>query len=781
MGLGAGVGGYDVIETFFPIPTPPAQYRVGFFYTDPLSGTDALLTQGGVAGAAPIIFALPGFVVGVPTLTDGAIFLLALLLFVAAARVLRRHKVPTTLVVGLFAVIMTSAAFAAIVLDGLVADWTGVPRLATDQTGDAPSGSDISAVFAKAENGRLYFRADVKTAAVPAAVNDTYSTLSGTPLAVPTLGVLANDTRGIPAANVSSFGGGAAGGISTTNAAGATAVFGAGGSLQVNADGSLNFTPATGFTGPFTFSYVITNPSGSSTAQVTINVNQAPAITSANNATFLIGSANTFSVTTTGHPNATITLTGCTLPSGVTFTNNGNGTATIAGNPAAGTGGTYNCTLAANNGIGAPAGQAFTLTVNQAPAITSANAVTFSVGAAGTFSVTTTGVPSGASMTIGQTGALPAGVTFTNNADGTATLAGTPGAGTGGSYPITITANNGVAPNAVQAFTLTVNQAPAITSANTTTFTIGAANTFNITATGFPPPAVTFGSCAPALPAGISFVDNGNGTGTLSGNPAAGSGGSYGCTASASNVAGGPVNQSFTLVINAAAAAVADAYSVTHDSILTVPAASGVLANDTGVPAPTVTSVTGSGAACTVFPCAITTTNGSANVAADGSFNYTPAADFAGPDTFTYIATNAAGSSGATVTITVNNALPVVDLNGPVAGIGFGPVAFTEGGAPVAIVDAAQLTRGSTPTTPRSWARVLRSPTCSTIRPRPSAWPAPISPRVAAAPSSPPTWCTTRTRACSRSPAPPRSPTTRRCCVRSPTTTARSRPTPPRA
>jgi len=49
-------------------------------------------------------------------------------------------------------------------------------------------------------------------------------------------------------------------------------------------------------------------------------------------------------------------------------------------------------------------------------------------------------------------------VTFTDNGDGTASLAGTPGAGTGGTYPITFTAGNGILPNATQSFTLMVNQ-----------------------------------------------------------------------------------------------------------------------------------------------------------------------------------------------------------------------------------------------------------------------------------------------------------------------------------
>ncbi len=48
-------------------------------------------------------------------------------------------------------------------------------------------------------------------------------------------------------------------------------------------------------------------------------------------------------------------------------------------------------------------------------------------------------------------------MTFIDNGDGTATLAGTPAAGTGGSYPFTITASNGIGTDATQSFTLTVD------------------------------------------------------------------------------------------------------------------------------------------------------------------------------------------------------------------------------------------------------------------------------------------------------------------------------------
>src|SRR5581483_7097587 len=124
-------------------------------------------------------------------------------------------------------------------------------------------------------------------------------------------------------------------------------------------------------------------------------------------------------------------------------------------------GGAYALQFTAANGVGSNAVQNFTLQVNEAPAITSANGVTFTAGSAGTFTIGTTGTPK---PSIVKTGALPAGVTFTDNGNGTATLAGTPPLGSGGSYPLQFTASNGVGSNAVQAFTLTVNQAPSITS-----------------------------------------------------------------------------------------------------------------------------------------------------------------------------------------------------------------------------------------------------------------------------------------------------------------------------
>ena len=198
-------------------------------------------------------------------------------------------------------------------------------------------------------------------------------------------------------------------------------------------------------------------------------------------------------MTTTGSPTPSISETG-TLPAGVTFVDNRDGTATLSGTPDPGTGGTYPLTLTAANGVQPDATQSFTLTVNQAPAITSASTATFTAGTAGTFTVTTTGSPT---ASISETGTLPAGVTFADNRDGTATLSGTPGPGTGGTYPLTLTAANGVQPDATQSFTLTVNQAPAITKVSPARGPTGGDTRVVITGSRFTgATAVSFGTAA---------------------------------------------------------------------------------------------------------------------------------------------------------------------------------------------------------------------------------------------------------------------------------------------
>ena len=85
--------------------------------------------------------------------------------------------------------------------------------------------------------------------------------------------------------------------------------------------------------------------------------------------------------------------------------------------------------------------------------------------------------------------------------------------------------------------------------------------------------------------------------------------------------------------VNDAPVAVADAYSVNEDSVLTVTAA-GVLATDSDIDGDPLTAALLSGPA-----------NGSLTLNANGSFTYTPNADFNGTDSFTYRANDGTANS----------------------------------------------------------------------------------------------------------------------------------------
>jgi hypothetical protein len=176
---------------------------------------------------------------------------------------------------------------------------------------------------------------------------------------------------------------------------------------------------------------------------------KAPKITSASLATFKEGTTHTFKVTATGSPTPALSIDG-TLPAGLTFTDHGDGTGSLSGTPAAGSAGTYTVTVNATSTSGT-ATQTLTIQVAQAPHFTSARSTSFANGTPSSFTVTTTGYPAPA---ITETGALPPGVTFTDNGDGTATLAGTPGGGAA-TYRLSLTAKN-AGGSATQTLTLTV-------------------------------------------------------------------------------------------------------------------------------------------------------------------------------------------------------------------------------------------------------------------------------------------------------------------------------------
>jgi len=103
--------------------------------------------------------------------------------------------------------------------------------------------------------------------------------------------------------------------------------------------------------------------------------------------------------------------------------------------------------------------------------------------------------------------------------------------------------------------------------------------------------------------------------------------------------------------INDLPVGVIDTYSTDEDTPLVVDVASGVLANDTDVDGDSLTAIK-----------LTDPTNGSLTILADGSFTYTPAAEFSGSDSFTYNANDGTSdSSSVTVSITISsvNDIPI--------------------------------------------------------------------------------------------------------------------------
>jgi hypothetical protein len=418
---------------------------------------------------------------------------------------------------------------------------------------------DASGNFTNSYNGTVQFSSTDGSATLPA--NSTLSSGEGNFTAtLNTAGsqtIRATDTVTASITGVSSsINVGQAPAI--TSAASNTFIAGTSGSFTVTASGSptptfsetgalpsgvtlassgvLSGTPAAGTGGNYPITITASNGVGTNATQsFTLTVHQSPAITSGSSATFTAGSAGSFTVTASGYPGPTFTETG-TLPSGVTLSSNG----ALSGTPAAGTGGSYPLTITASNGVGTNPTQSFTLTVHQAPVVTSASSATFAVGSPGSFTVTASGSPS---PTFTEAGALPSGVTLSSGGS----LSGTPAAGSGGSYPLTITASNGVGANAMQSFILTVGQVPIITSASSATFIAGEAGTFTVGTTAYPTAAL---SESGPLPSGVTFTDNSNGTATLSGTPGASTTGSYPFTITAGNGVGPNATQSFTLTVS---------------------------------------------------------------------------------------------------------------------------------------------------------------------------------------------------------------------------------------
>lgn len=192
-----------------------------------------------------------------------------------------------------------------------------------------------------------------------------------------------------------------------------------------------------------------------------------PSFSSDDHRTFTVGSSGFFTVHANGANSPYVTVPTSALPDGVhketaTFADgDGTGEMNLTGNPVRG--GVYPLPISACN-LRACVTQNFSLTVNEAPTITGPAQAVFQSDQPGSVTVNTNGWPRPSFTSSGKPGWL----NVTDNGDGTATLSGTPPAGTSpNSYSFDLTASNGIGSPATQTITLTIVTSLTTTPAST--------------------------------------------------------------------------------------------------------------------------------------------------------------------------------------------------------------------------------------------------------------------------------------------------------------------------
>jgi len=247
------------------------------------------------------------------------------------------------------------------------------------------------------------------------------------------------------------------------------------------------------------------------------------------------------------------------LPPGFQFINiSGSNTAVLRGAQGNIEVGEYEVIIAVTDLAGSSVEQSFTMIItegNRSPEFVSEPKVVAVVGSEYTYNIQVED-PDAGDVIIITCGTLPPWLTFTDNGDGTATLAGIPGPGDVGFVSISLTAKDNSTPtpgNAGQIFTLEVIEsihAPEITSTPVETIEEDAYYQYNIVATDLDEGDILRIS-AQDLPDWLNLNDLGDGKALLSGIPRNADVGSVTVTLTATDLAGNKNIQTFTInVIN---------------------------------------------------------------------------------------------------------------------------------------------------------------------------------------------------------------------------------------
>ena len=279
------------------------------------------------------------------------------------------------------------------------------------------------------------------------------------------------------------------------------------------------------------------------------NVNDAPTFTSTAVTTVNEDSTYTYNITVSDEDGQTATIAASTLPNWLTFTDNGNNTATLTGTPADANVGQHNTVLTATDPNGVVATQSFTITVNGLPEFSSSPTLTTNEDSVYTYNITVTDQDGDTTTITAPT--LPAWLSFSDNGDNTATITGTPLQANVGNNSVTLRATDASGGYKEQSFTIAVvnvNDAPTFTSTAVTTVDEDSVYSYTITVSDEDGDTATI--TAPTLPTWLSITDNGNNTATLTGTPLNDHVGNNSVTIRASDSNGGTTDQSFVIVVS---------------------------------------------------------------------------------------------------------------------------------------------------------------------------------------------------------------------------------------
>jgi dTDP-4-dehydrorhamnose 3,5-epimerase-like enzyme len=417
------------------------------------------------------------------------------------------------------------------------------------------------------------------------------------------------------------------------------------GTVVVNADGTFTYTPSANYNGPDSFTYTLTDSDGDvSTATVTVNVGSVDDLPTAGNDTFAVTEDTVLNGSVAGND----TLSG---DGGNTFalgTGAAHGTVVVNAN------GTFTYTPAANyNGP-----DSFTYTLTDADGDVSTATVTLNVGSvddlptAGndTFAVTEDAVLNG-SVAGNDTLSGDGGNTF---ALGTGAAHGTVVVNADGTFAYTPAANY----NGPDSFTYTLTDADGDVSTATVTVNVGSVD--DLPTAGNDTFVATEDTALNGSVAGNDALsgDGGNtfslGTNAAHGTVVVNADGSFAYTPAANY--NGPDSFTYTLTdadgdvstatVTVNVGAVDDLPSAGNDTFAAV--------EDTALTGSVAGNDTLSGDGGNTFALGTNAAHGTVVVNANGTFTYTPAANYNGPDSFTYTLTDADGDvSTATVTLNV--------------------------------------------------------------------------------------------------------------------------------